>query len=208
MLRETSEADRTGHRIYWGEVMDLFKPFRRCFSCGGKSTSDRRVPPGELKRVHNGTIYDEHWRYYHESCLWEVLRNPENYSKTVVDQALEIESILRDEESRRQNELTQRRSQLNRARHCARIHDNQLNNLPRIIDTATSNLHEQAEEVRRIYRLDMERKRVQENILRGLGIPENLLQTHPNSESKPPPGRSRFDIIKADQPENTWEKTV
>lgn len=87
--------------------MDIFRPFRRCFACGGRKNLDR---------LHNGTIYDEHWRYFHRSCLSEVLHSPESFEPNVVDMGIEIEGLIRDQEERRRRSLEGRRQQLNEAR--------------------------------------------------------------------------------------------
>jgi len=87
--------------------MDIFRPFRRCFACGGRK---------DLDRLHNGTIYSEHWRYFHRSCLSGVLRYPESFDSNVVDKGIEIEGLIRDQEERRRRALEGRRQQLDEAR--------------------------------------------------------------------------------------------
>lgn len=71
--------------------MDIFKPFRKCFLC--KQTGNG------LKWVSQYGIYMEANKHYayHPECLKAVLCDPEKYGHEIVDMALQIACLVKDE---------------------------------------------------------------------------------------------------------------
>lgn len=69
--------------------MNIFAKIKRkvchvCFFCNNRGNLEK-----ESKHIHVGWVY----RRYHYKCLIDVLSNPENYTHTDVDMAIEIDSM-------------------------------------------------------------------------------------------------------------------
>lgn len=74
--------------------MDVLKLFRKCFVCGQKGTELRKTP----LKVYGGTYNYHTVRFaYHPGCLKAVLCNPENYNNEIVDMAIKIANIIKDQ---------------------------------------------------------------------------------------------------------------